>query len=108
MLAESGKTSEALAEVQAVLREAPGRRNAVRLASEAYKAQKELIRRHAPEDDVVRRCLETLDAHVAWLSHVRPLATLPIKIGRRQVETLSTAAVVDFEAFYAARRPGAR
>ncbi|MFO0877865.1 MAG: BREX-2 system phosphatase PglZ [Gemmataceae bacterium] len=33
------------------------------LASEAYKAQKELIRRHAPEDDVVRRCLETLDAH---------------------------------------------
>lgn len=32
------------------------------LASEAYKNQKDLIRRHAPEDDVVRRCLETLDA----------------------------------------------
>jgi hypothetical protein len=33
--------------------------------------------------------------------------TLPIKIGKRQVEALSTAAAVDFEAFYAARRPGA-
>ncbi len=32
------------------------------LASEAYRNQKELIRRHAPEDDVVRRCLEALDA----------------------------------------------
>ncbi len=32
------------------------------LASEAYKNQKNLIRRHAPEDDVVRRCLEALDA----------------------------------------------
>ena len=31
------------------------------LASEAYKNQRDLIRRHAPEDDVVRRCLETLD-----------------------------------------------
>ena len=31
------------------------------LASEAYKGQKDLIRRHAPEDDVVRRCLEALD-----------------------------------------------
>ena len=31
------------------------------LASEAYKNQKDLIRRHAPDDDVVRRCLETLD-----------------------------------------------
>jgi hypothetical protein len=31
------------------------------LTSEAYKIQKDLIRRHAPEDDVVRRCLETLD-----------------------------------------------
>ena len=33
------------------------------LTSEAYKNQKDLIRRHAPEDDVVRRCLETLDAN---------------------------------------------
>ena len=32
------------------------------LASEAYRNQKDLIRRHAPEDDVVRRCLETLEA----------------------------------------------
>ncbi len=31
------------------------------LASEAYKNQKDLVRRHAPEDDVVRRCLEALD-----------------------------------------------
>jgi hypothetical protein len=31
------------------------------LASEAYKNQKDLIRRHAPEDDVVRRLLEVLD-----------------------------------------------
>jgi hypothetical protein len=33
------------------------------LTSEAYRNQKDLIRRHAPEDDVVRRCLETLDAN---------------------------------------------
>jgi hypothetical protein len=33
------------------------------LASEPYKSQKDLIRRHAPEDEVVRRCLETLDAN---------------------------------------------
>jgi hypothetical protein len=33
------------------------------LTSEAYQNQKDLIRRHAPEDDVVRRCLETLDAN---------------------------------------------
>ncbi len=32
------------------------------LASAAYKNQKDLIRRHAPEDEVVRRCLEALDA----------------------------------------------
>lgn len=32
------------------------------LASEAYGNQKDLVRRHAPEDDVVRRCLEALDA----------------------------------------------
>lgn len=31
------------------------------MTSEAYKNQRDLIRRHAPEDDVVRRCLETLD-----------------------------------------------
>ena len=30
-------------------------------ASPAYKDQKELVRRHAPEDDLVRRCLEALD-----------------------------------------------
>jgi hypothetical protein len=29
-------------------------------ASAAYKAQKELVRRHAPEDDLVRRCLVAL------------------------------------------------
>lgn len=29
--------------------------------SVAYKDQKELVRRHAPEDDLVRRCLEALD-----------------------------------------------
>src|SRR5260370_14317635 len=34
--------------------------------------------------------------------------TLPIKIGKRQVEALTVAAAVDFEAFYAARRPAAR
>src|SRR5206468_1793999 len=33
------------------------------LNSQAYKNQKDLIRRHAPEDDVVKRCLETLDAN---------------------------------------------
>ena len=33
----------------------------VLLASGGYKAQKELVRRHAPDDDVVRRCLEALD-----------------------------------------------
>jgi hypothetical protein len=31
------------------------------LASELYTNQKNLIRRHAPEDEVVRRCLEALD-----------------------------------------------
>jgi hypothetical protein len=31
------------------------------LGSEAYKNQKDLIRRHAPDDEVVRRCLESLD-----------------------------------------------
>jgi hypothetical protein len=31
-------------------------------ASAAYKDQKELVRRHAPEDDLVRRCLEALEA----------------------------------------------
>jgi hypothetical protein len=31
-------------------------------ASPAYKDQKELVRRHAPEDDLVRRCLGALDA----------------------------------------------
>ena len=31
-------------------------------ASQAYKDQKELVRRHAPEDELVRRCLEALDA----------------------------------------------
>ncbi len=34
--------------------------------------------------------------------------TTPIKIGKRQVEALSTATALDFEAFYAARRPSAR
>jgi len=32
--------------------------------------------------DAGRVVVETLDAHVAWLSHVRPLATLPIKIDK--------------------------
>lgn len=32
------------------------------LVSDAYKIQKDLIRRHAPDDDLVRRCLESLDA----------------------------------------------
>jgi hypothetical protein len=31
-------------------------------ASAAYKDQKELVRRHAPEDHIVRRCLEALEA----------------------------------------------
>lgn len=31
-------------------------------ASAAYKAQKELVRRHAPKDDLVRRCLLALDS----------------------------------------------
>lgn len=31
------------------------------LASELYASQKGLIRRHAPEDELVRRCLEALD-----------------------------------------------
>jgi hypothetical protein len=31
-------------------------------ASAAYKAQKELVRRHAPEDDLVRRCLVALES----------------------------------------------
>ena len=30
--------------------------------SEAYKYQKRFVRRHAPDDDVVKRCLEALDA----------------------------------------------
>jgi len=34
-------------------------------------------------------------------------STTPIKIGKRQVEALSMATAVDFEAFYAARRPPA-
>ena len=39
------------------------RRGSTRLfASAAYKDQKELVRRHAPEDDLVRRCLEALDS----------------------------------------------
>jgi hypothetical protein len=32
--------------------------------------------------DAGRVVVETLDAHVAWLSHVRPLVTLPIKIDK--------------------------
>lgn len=32
------------------------------LSSQAYKTQKELVRRHAPEDQLVRRCLAALDA----------------------------------------------
>jgi hypothetical protein len=32
--------------------------------------------------DAGRVVVETLDSHVAWLSHVRPLATLPIKIDK--------------------------
>jgi len=31
-------------------------------ASTGYKDQKEFVRRHAPEDEIVRRCLEALDA----------------------------------------------
>jgi hypothetical protein len=32
------------------------------LSSQAYKTQKELVRRHAPDDELVRRCLAALDA----------------------------------------------
>jgi hypothetical protein len=32
------------------------------LSSQAYKTQKELVRRHAPEDELVRRCLTALDS----------------------------------------------
>jgi hypothetical protein len=32
------------------------------LASQAYKVQKDFVRRHAPEDDVVRRCLVALES----------------------------------------------
>jgi hypothetical protein len=32
------------------------------LSSQAYKTQKELVRRHAPEDELVRRCLVALDS----------------------------------------------
>ena len=32
------------------------------LASQAYETQKSLVRRHAPEDELVRRCLTALDA----------------------------------------------
>ena len=32
------------------------------LASQAYKDQKDSVRRHAPEDELVRRCLAALDA----------------------------------------------
>ncbi len=32
------------------------------LSSQTYKTQKELVRRHAPEDELVRRCLAALDA----------------------------------------------
>jgi hypothetical protein len=31
-------------------------------ASQAYKSQKAFVRRHAPEDELVRRCLATLNA----------------------------------------------
>ena len=31
-------------------------------ASTGYKDQKDFVRRHAPEDDLVRRCLESLNA----------------------------------------------
>jgi hypothetical protein len=31
-------------------------------ASAAYKDQKELVRRHAPDDTLVRRCIQALDA----------------------------------------------
>jgi hypothetical protein len=32
------------------------------LASQAYKDQKDSVRRHAPEDELVQRCLAALDA----------------------------------------------
>src|SRR5262249_42076184 len=40
------------------------------LASATDQTQKDLIRRHAPEDEVVRRCLETLDANGGLMTPV--------------------------------------
>jgi hypothetical protein len=37
-------------------------------ASPAYKDQKDLVRRHAPEDDLVQRCLEALDTSGGMLT----------------------------------------
>jgi hypothetical protein len=62
---------------------------------------------HSYSAGVVKRVASTVALLPYGQTAHQITATLPIKIGKRQVEALSTAAVVDFEAFYAARRPGA-
>ena len=63
---------------------------------------------HSYSAGVVKRVASTVALLPYGQSAHQITATLPITIGRRQVEALSTACAVDFEAFYAERRPGTR
>jgi hypothetical protein len=63
---------------------------------------------HSYSAGVVKRVASTVAVLPYGQTAHQVTATLPITIGRRQVEQLAVASAVDFEAFYAARRPTGR
>lgn len=52
------------------------------VASQAYKTQKELVRRHAPDDELVRRCLTALDSSGGIMTPAAFSKTADVPAGR--------------------------